>query len=476
MNKRFTAFVITLVTLASIGLLLIQVYWIRNAMQVREAVFVRDVNQAMSRVVFSINKMRYQEYYLKTKNFYKKNENVFAAFDSINRDLLNSQLPENTKDEITHFLERRNRLSRVYQKLFKRFHGTDDMAFFTSRRQKIDSLIGEALKERNIKTDYEFGIYKPLKNMMIIQKSGKFPNQLLNQSFVYNLAPLGTNIQFPLKFLLYFPHEKLFIVSTLYRLLFVSFGLFLIIIGSFSFSIIIINKQKKISEMKNDLINNMTHEFKTPISTISLACEALKDKDVKKSDDIYNSYIGMIDEENKRLRTMAEHILRSASIEKDGLKLNLENLDVHELIHASVNSKQINAASKGGRIEQYLSAENTTVIGDRTHLINVIINLLDNALKYNLEQPLIKVKTKNLQNGILISVEDNGIGISKANQKKIFDKLFRAHTGNRHDFKGFGLGLSYVKAIVEQHKGRISVESEPEKGSIFHIYLQNVKN
>ncbi len=475
MNKRFTAVVITLVTLASIGLLLIQVYWIRNAMQVREAVFVRDVNQAMSRVVFTINKLRYQDYYLNSKNFYQRNQNAFAVFDSINQDMLSGPMPMSSKDEITRFLEQRSKLNQAYQKLFNSFRGTDDLTFFTSHRQMIDSLVADALKERKIKTAYEFGVYKPLKNAMIIQRTGKYPNQLLRRSFVYDLAPLGTDSQFPLKFLIFFPNEKLFIVSTLYRLLFVSFALFLIIIGSFYFSIHIINKQKKLSEMKSDLINNMTHEFKTPISTISLACEALKDKDVKKSSEIYNSYIGVIDEENKRLGTMAEHILRSATIEKGRLKLNREHLDIHELVENSVNSKQINAQNKGGKIELSLNAENPVVFGDRVHLTNVMVNLLDNALKYNLKEPLIQVRTKNLQNGVLISVQDNGIGISKANQKKIFDKLYRVHTGNRHDFKGFGLGLSYVKAIVEQHTGRITIESEPNKGSVFHIYLPNEK-
>lgn len=476
MKKQFTSLVIILVTLASIGLMLIQVYWIRNAMQVRQAIFVRDVNQAMSRVVFTINKLRYQEYYLNSKNIYAQNQNAFAIFDSINQDLLSHSMNMNSMDEITRFLDQRNKINQAYQKLFNRFRSYDDVAFFTTNRQKIDSLVGNALSERNIKTDYEFGVYKPLKNAMIIQRTGKYPNQLLHNSFVYDLAPMGLNIQFPLKFLLYFPNEKLFIVSTLYRLLFVSFGLFLIIIGAFYFSIHIINKQKKLSEMKNDLINNMTHEFKTPISTISLACEALKDKDIQKSDEIYNNYISVIDEENKRLGTMAEHILRSASLERGGIKLRQEDLDIHELIRQGVNSKQINAESKGGNITMDLKAHNPMVWGDRIHLTNSIINLLDNSLKYNLNTPVIEISTKNLQDGLLISVKDNGIGISKANQKKIFDKLYRVHTGNRHDFKGFGLGLSYVKSIIEQHGGKITVESEPDQGSTFHIYLPNKKN
>ncbi len=475
MNKRLTVIIIILVSLSSIGLLSIQVYWIRNAVQVRQAVFNRDVNMAMQRVVFTIDKLRYQEYYLNSKEFYRKNLNAFALFDSLNRDIASQTLTLNNANDLNRLLEKRMMLSNQYQQLFSKFHQPDDLNFFSGHKNLIDSLIRNSLSEKNIKTKYEFGIYKPIANAMILQKTGKYPTQLLNNSFVYNLSPLGNNIQFPLKFLIYFPQEHLFILKKLYNLLFVSLGLFFIIIGSFSFSIVVINRQKKLSEMKSDLINNMTHEFKTPISTISLVCEALRDKDVKKSDQVYNSYVSVIDEENKRLRTMAEHILRSATIESGQLKLHKEILDLHEILQNAVNGKKINAETKGGKIILELNAKSSMVLADRVHMTNVFVNMLDNAIKYNLNTPVIKVSTRNLQEGILVDITDNGIGISKANQNKIFDKLYRVHTGNIHNFKGFGLGLSYVKAIVEQHKGKITVDSELQKGSVFHIYLPNEK-
>lgn len=227
--------------------------------------------------------------------------------------------------------------------------------------------------------------------------------------------------------------------------------------------------------MKNDLINNMTHEFKTPISTISLACEVLNDESIEKSSDLLQNYISIIGQENKRLETMSEHILRSATLDNGKLKLHKEVVDLHELINNAVFRKELNVESKGGSINTDLKATKSMIKGDRTHLTNVFTNLIDNALKYNLNEPIIQVCTKNLQEGILISVKDNGIGISKANQKKIFQKLYRVHTGNVHDFKGFGLGLNYVKGIVEQHEGRITVESELGKGSTFHVYLPNEK-
>ncbi len=475
MNKRLTVIIIILVSLSSIGLLSIQVYWIKNAVQVRQAVFNRDVNIAMQRVVFTIDKLRYQEYYLNSKAFYKKNMSAFALFDSLNRDLISQSLSLSNVNDLNRLLEKRLMLSNQYHKLFSKFHQPDDIRFFTQHKSLIDSLIRNALLEKNIKTKFEFGIYKPITNSMILQKTGKYPVELLSKSFVYNLSPLNDDIEFPLKLLIYFPEEHLFILQKLYKLLFVSIGLFFIIIGSLSFSLVVINKQKKLSEMKNDLINNMTHEFKTPISTISLVCEALRDKDVQKSDELYNNYISVIDEENKRLRTMAEHILRSASIESGKLKLHKETVDLHEILMSAVNAKKINAESKGGQITVDFQAENSMVLADRVHMTNVFVNMLDNAIKYNLNAPIIKVSTRNLKDGILVDLADNGIGISKANQNKIFEKLYRVHTGNVHNFKGFGLGLSYVKAIVEQHKGKITVDSELEKGSVFHIYLPNEK-
>jgi two-component system phosphate regulon sensor histidine kinase PhoR len=476
MNKRLTAIIIILVSLSSIGLLSIQAYWIKNAVQVRQAVFNRDVDMAMQRVVFTIDKLRYQEYYLNSKAFYQQNMNAFALFDSLNRNLTAQSLSLTSPSEIQHLLEKRLMLSNQYQQLFSKFKQPDDIQFFTKHKNLIDSLLRNSLLEKNIKTNFEFGIYKPASNAMILQKTGKYPTELLSQSFVYNLSPLNDDVQFPLKLLLYFPKEHLFILNKLYKLLFVSIGLFFIIIGSLTFSLIVINRQKKLSEMKNDLINNMTHEFKTPISTISLVCEALRDKDVKKSDETYNNYISVIDEENNRLRNMAEHILRSATIERGRLKLNKEILDLHQIIQNAVNSKKINAESKGGKISTELLATQSLVEADRVHMTNVFVNLLDNAIKYNLNNPEIKISTRNLKDGMLIDIADNGIGISKANQSKIFDKLYRVHTGNVHDFKGFGLGLSYVKAIVEQHKGKITVDSELNKGSVFHIYLPNIKN
>ena len=223
--------------------------------------------------------------------------------------------------------------------------------------------------------------------------------------------------------------------------------------------------------MKNDFINNMTHEFKTPISTISLACQALKDKDVIKTEDVYDAYIGVIGEENLRLGAMAEKILQSAVLEKKQLELNKEWFDIHEVIADVVNKIGIQVQIKDGNICTDFNAEPSEIHADKVHFTNLINNLLDNANKYTPQKPKIRVSTENVKTGIMISIEDNGIGISNKNQKKIFDKLYRVPMGDLHDFKGFGLGLSYVKVIVEYHKGSIWLESELKKGTKFDVFL-----
>jgi two-component system phosphate regulon sensor histidine kinase PhoR len=224
--------------------------------------------------------------------------------------------------------------------------------------------------------------------------------------------------------------------------------------------------------MKNDFINNMTHEFKTPISTISLACEALNDQDINQSALLMHNYIGIINEENKRLGKMAEKILQTAILDKAQLKIKQENVDIHRVIEDVLKSMSIVFESRNGTIEKRLNATKYIVLGDKVHLTNVIYNLLDNANKYTPNKPKIEIITQNKnENNLVILIKDNGIGINRSNQKKIFEKLYRVPTGNRHDVKGFGLGLSYVQVIVEIHGGNITVDSELKKGSVFKINL-----
>ncbi|MFK5856672.1 MAG: HAMP domain-containing sensor histidine kinase [Bacteroidota bacterium] len=471
MNKVVTIVFITLVTLATIGLMMIQVYWIRDAVKLKQSIFAQDVRNAMSEVIFKIDKIRLEERVIRQRKFYEDNMSTLQVYDSLNQVMHSNFNSISSQTDMDRFVQSSNIAGKLLDDLTFNYNQQEPGNFYYSKKALISTLISEALKEKDIVTNFEYGIYSKATNSMILQKTGKYPEALLNESFVFDLAPLVSLFSPPNKLLIYFPDEKKFIISQLWQMLFVSVLLFLVIIISFSFSIYTIFRQKRLSIMKNDFINNMTHEFKTPISTIALACEALKDSDIQKTEALYDNYLGIISEENGRLGLMAEQILQTAIIDKGQLKLNMSNNNMHDIIIAAVGSKKMSVEAKGGKINMQLLASNPEVLGDNIHLTNVIINLLDNAIKYCIKEPDIEIVTRNTENSLFVVIKDNGIGISKSNKNKIFEKLYRVPTGNIHNFKGFGLGLSYVKAIVEYHKGKVSVDSELGKGSVFTVQL-----
>ena len=215
----------------------------------------------------------------------------------------------------------------------------------------------------------------------------------------------------------------------------------------------------------------MTHEFKTPIATISLAVDSIKDPRVKNDKEKFDYFTRIIREENKRMNAQVENVLQMAMIEKGELNLRKEELNIHTIIQNAVELIALQVESKGGSLNNNLKAEIPLLVGDPIHLSNVIFNLLDNANKYSPEKPEIKIETANTKIGLIVHVVDKGIGMTKDIQNKIFEKFYRVPTGNIHDIKGFGLGLSYVKAVIEQHKGYIKVESEIGKGSAFEFFI-----
>jgi two-component system phosphate regulon sensor histidine kinase PhoR len=275
---------------------------------------------------------------------------------------------------------------------------------------------------------------------------------------------------------LIFPSKTSYNLNAVQITLLSSILLILIIIGAFYFTISTIIRQKKLSEVKNDFINNMTHEFKTPISTISLAGEVLSDKTIEKSPESVDKYLKIIKDENKRLAGLVENVLQAAVLDKGKLKFKIQECDLHQIITDVIQSLTLQIQNKGGHITTELKAQRYSLFADRMHLGNIIYNLIDNALKYSKDAPLIMVSTNNDKVGISISVQDNGIGIRKEDQKKIFETFYRVPTGNIHNVKGFGLGLSYVKAVVEKHGGNVEVQSEAGEGSTFVVYLPFINN
>ena len=243
----------------------------------------------------------------------------------------------------------------------------------------------------------------------------------------------------------------------------------LVIISAFYVTVRALLRQKKLSEIKNDFINNMTHEFKTPLATISLAVDALRNEKVV-HDRVKSEYFtGIIKEENRRMNKQVETILQASLLDRQEQQLNLKSLHAHVVIQEAMENFHLQLEGKGGRAELQLNAKNDLLLADEVHFMNIITNLIDNAVKYSKENPFIRISTHSTPKNLVIRIEDNGIGMSKETQRRIFEKFYRAHTGNLHNVKGFGLGLSYVKTIVDAHRGRIKVDSVVGKGTNFTL-------
>ena len=315
-----------------------------------------------------------------------------------------------------------------------------------------------------------------LKSEKIIYSSNqydpKIEGNLFTQAIFPNDPPAKINY---LK--VYFPTKRDYISSSV-KFMIPSFAFTFILLVTFLFTIITAFRQKKLTEMKNDFINNMTHEFKTPISTISLAAQMLNDPSVAKSPAMFQHISGVINDETKRLRFQVEKVLQMSMFDRQKTLMKLHNVDVNDLVAGVMSTFKLKVEKYGGVIDADLEAEDAIVSVDEMHFTNVIFNLLDNAVKYRREEePLsLFIRTRTVGDKVEISIRDNGIGIKREDLKKIFDKFYRVSTGNRHDVKGFGLGLAYVHKIITDLKGDIRVESEINQGSTFIITLPLIKN
>jgi two-component system phosphate regulon sensor histidine kinase PhoR len=265
------------------------------------------------------------------------------------------------------------------------------------------------------------------------------------------------------------PHARSFVWKSMSWFIAGAIFFTIIILSAFFLTIQALLRQKKLSEIKSDFINNMTHEFKTPLATISLAVDALRNDKVTGNPEKRDYFIGIIKEENSRMNKQVETILQAALLDRQEVQIHRRNLSAHELIKSAVNKMQLQLQEKQGRIELQLNAGNDLLYADEVHFTNLISNLLDNAMKYSRDAPVIQLTTQNSANQLRISIADNGIGMNKETLGRIFEKFYRAHTGNLHNVKGFGLGLSYVKTMVDAHQGTIRAESMPGKGSVFTL-------
>lgn len=333
---------------------------------------------------------------------------------------------------------------------------------------QLDSLLHTELKKKSIDIPYDYAIINP-RSGRLIEISKDYSNERLLQShFKTNLFPNDVTNE-PNLLVIDFPSQEKYLMSKIWFPLSSSALLILIILICFGYAVFTIIRQKKISVMKTDFMNNMTHEFKTPISTIGLAIEALLDPTIPQKTSMKMKYLGIIADENKRLESQVADVLQMAQLDKNELKLNLVPVDLHAIIQQAVDKISIQMERKLGHLKLALNASQFKLKGDEAYLLGVLLNLLDNALKYSNDAPNIIIRTQNIRGQLICSIKDHGMGMSKEAQRSIFQKFYRVASGNVHNIKGFGLGLAYVKEIITLHHGSIEVESELKKGTNFIV-------
>lgn len=336
----------------------------------------------------------------------------------------------------------------------------------------LETLLKREFTKRSITEDFEYGIYDCFTDSVVY---GQYVSMTDSSSIDSTVAPPQVRWDKDAHyFSVFFPNRSshsLTAPETRMTSWVLSSIIILIVLSFLAFAIFVMLRQKRLSEVKTDFINNMTHELKTPISTISLSSEVLLRDDVTDDPERIHQYAKIIYDENTRLKSQVERVLQLATLDSDRLKLKVSEIDLHEIIQSAIDAQLMSVNQKGGEIKLNLRAHNSIIFADRVHITNMVYNLIDNAIKYTPEEPKIIITTLNKDNGITLHVADNGIGMSKDAIKNIFEKFYRVPTGNIHDVKGFGLGLHYVKVMVDAHKGEISVDSTPGKGSTFKVWL-----
>ncbi|MBQ9418483.1 MAG: hypothetical protein IJU19_07900 [Bacteroidales bacterium] len=335
--------------------------------------------------------------------------------------------------------------------------------------QELDSLVAEELLINGIDIHPAIGIYDGYMGSFLYSSDPAKEDELEVSPYRYTFGSSIPTVSNQTFLILCFPRTELFLQRNTRLYTYISLFLILVIATMFIISLRTISVQRKLDQMKSEFINNMTHEIKTPISTIALACEMLKDRSINQDAASRDNFIDIIDTENHRMRILAETILLSAKMSNRNFSLNIRPVDIHPVVERVVQSFQLAVGNRGGQLEVHLDARPSVINADELHLTNLIYNLVDNGVKYSVGKPHITISTERQGDMLLLRIRDRGIGIDKADQKHIFEKFYRVSTGDVHDVKGFGIGLNYVAQVVNLHHGHISLESELGQGSVFTV-------
>ncbi|WP_395065764.1 sensor histidine kinase [Flavobacterium sp.] len=521
MNKFVFRLLVLLMSLSLLGIILVQVYWFNTSLETNEEQFKFHVKQVLGNVS---EKLQKQEEYAFYNKYNKLKDSTGKA--PLKKDLLeygyyqrnsktnqtiiysNSIISEDY-DMFSSFFDKKNDSTKVRSFSAKRktqiFNtnsfdnvgiqnkivpdvtiektGTLDIlerAGFEIQykdvvanyaiqdritKENLHKILKSELNEYEVKTPFEFNVYS--NGLATKIKSDHFNfDKYATYSIPIFIDNDGNN---KYMLLVTFPQKKKFLFSEILAITLLSIIFTLIIIIAYANALHQLIKQRQISEIKTDFINNMTHEFKTPIATINLALDAIKNPKVIDDKEKVFRYLQMIRDENKRMHAQVENVLRISKLEKKELDISKESYNVQEIIEEAIEHVSLIVEDRQGIITTHFDAKRTTVLLNDVHFTNVIVNILDNAIKYSPEHVVIDIQTENINDFILIKIKDKGAGMNKVAQKRIFEKFYREHTGDLHNVKGHGLGLAYVKRIVEDHNGQVYVESEKGKGSTFII-------
>ena len=522
MNRLFFRLLVLLMSLSLIGIILVQVYWFNSSFKNNEQQFRFNVKQVIGNVADDLQKM--EAYRLLNKyeilkdsmgkapqksdllKFYyiqenvATNERIVYSNSIISEDYSIPSFFDKKLDSIKNTKFSAKRTTEIYNSKplenatidnrltpDSRIEQSGDLDILRSAqfeiafrdiatamplqervsKEKLQKMLATELNERGVNTPFEFGIYS--NGLATKIRSDRFR---YDKNATYS-SPIFADNDGKSKYhlLVSFPQKKKFLFSELVGITVLSIVFTLIIIIAYSSALNQLIKQRQISEIKTDFINNMTHEFKTPIATINLALDAIRNPKIIDDPEKTKRYLQMIRDENKRMHAQVENVLRISKLERKELEISKETNDVHDILDEAIEHVNLILEDREGVVKTHYDAKRSTVLLNDVHFTNVLVNVLDNAIKYSPEIPVIDIYTENVKEFVIIKIKDQGAGMSKAAQKKIFEKFYREHTGDLHNVKGHGLGLAYVKRIVEDHNGQIFVESEKGKGSTFIIKI-----
>ncbi|MBE8724142.1 sensor histidine kinase [Flavobacterium hungaricum] len=523
MNKLFFRILVLLMSLSLIGIILVQVFWFNSSFKNNEEQFKYHVTQVIGNVADKLEQQEEYSFYDKYNRIkdstgkIPKKEDLLQVFyvqrnTKTNKTIVYSSTLTSEDYDISGSLFNKKfsserfknfsakRVTEVYNNsgidnnnlgqsiipdlTIEKSGSLDilnkvqqqiqykDIASLTPiegrvTKDKLYKLLKKELEEYGVKTKFEFGIY-----------SNRVPTKIKSDGFHYDKEatyniPIYTDNEGNSRYELSvtFPHKKKFLLSELLSITILSIVFTLIIIVAYTSALNQLLRQKHISEIKTDFINNMTHEFKTPIATINLALDAIRNPRIIEDKEKVYRYLQMIRDENKRMHAQVENVLRISKLEKRELDITKEPTVIHDIIDDAIEHVNLILEDRKGTVVKHYNATRTTSLINEVHFTNVLVNILENAIKYSPDTPEIEIFTENVKDMILIKVRDHGLGMSKIAQKRVFEKFYREHTGDLHNVKGHGLGLAYVKRIVEDHNGQVYVESEKGKGSTFIIKI-----